>query len=214
MKRKFAVLTVLGALLALAIPASSMAAMYPAGHKFEIVGDVKGPTLTTALGSCTIAKITGQIPAAPMNETERAPASVTAGTCTSGTSLTLSSTWLFGTLVDSHLPGLSPTGPEGIVLRFSSLPGCKLGNASQQLLLLGVWSNGVTTPKLLKSGYHAHAEGSLTWANDGGTCALAGQKESLGYEDEYGTVPARFPVINTVNNLTSPTTPIIVGPKK
>jgi hypothetical protein len=92
-------------------------------------------------------------------------------------------------------------------MRFSSLPGCKLAGAPS---VLGVWSNGVTTPKLMKSGYHAHGGGVLKWANDGGTCALAGQQESLTYEGQYGIVPA----VNVVNNLTSPTTPIIVGPRK
>jgi hypothetical protein len=211
MKRRFAVLTVLGALLALAVPASSMAAMYPAGHKFEIVGASTGPKFTTSLGSCPISKITVEIPAAPENETGRGPASLTMGACTSGTSVTVSSGWKFGNPGDTFLPTLTPPSgsTEALVMRFSSLPGCKLAGAP---LVMGVWSNGVTTPKLMKSGFHAHAGGFLKWANDGGTCALAGEQESVVFEDQ--TIGVKFPGVSTVNNLTSPTTPIIAGPKK
>src|SRR5829696_5996425 len=145
MKRKFAVLTVLGALLALAVPASSMGAMYPAGHKFEIVGgttpQTEGPKLTTSLGSCYISKITVQIPAAPANETNSGSATVTPGGCSSGTTLTLGSTWSFGSFLNAFQTLLGPVGTsEAIVFRFGSLPGCKLAGAPN---LIGVWSNGV-----------------------------------------------------------------------
>ncbi len=215
MKRRFAVLTVLGALLALAVPASSMAAMYPAGHKFEIVGGStgtnNGPKVTTSLGSCSISKITVQIPAAPANETNAGSATVTPGACSSGTTLTVGSSWSFSTSINAFQTILSPVYPsEGLVLRFSSLPGCKLVSSTA---LVGIWSNGVTTPKFLSSGYHAHSGGNLTWANDGGTCALAGKTESAAYENQY-VPPLTFPGVSPVNNLTSPTTPIIVGPPK
>src|SRR6185295_15933202 len=97
MKRKFAVLTVLGALVTLAIPASSMGSMYPAGHQFEITGGANGPRLATSLGSCSVTKITGTIPAAPANATSEpfAIPAPTAGACTAGTSLTLSGAWKF-----------------------------------------------------------------------------------------------------------------------
>jgi hypothetical protein len=210
MKRKFAVLTVLGALIAFAAPASSMGSMFPAGHKFEIVGGATGPKLTTSLGSCLISKINGQIPAAPANEEAGPlPVTVTPGTCTSGTSLTLSGEWQF--VAAAFMTVLHGTTGESVVLRFSSLPGCKLvGNG----VLVGTWSNGVTTPSLLKSGYHAHNANNLTWKNDGGTCALAGKTESLAWEDQTAPPPVYGVVLNTVNNLTSANVPIVVGPIK
>jgi hypothetical protein len=206
MKRNLTLLTILGALIALAVPASSMASMYPAGHKFEIAGNAYGPKLTTSLGSCPITKITGTIPAAPKNEELGSfPASVTAGTCTTGTTITLASEW-----------NVSPTGysvflvriaSEPIVMRFSSLPGCKLAGGTA---LGGIWSNGTTAPTLLKSGFHAHGGTPLTWANDGGSCALAGKTEEVSWESATGVAGQS----QMVTDLTSPTTPIIVGNNK
>lgn len=207
MKRKFAVLTTLGALIAFAIPASSMASMYPAGHNFEITGNSSGPKISTSLGNCLITKITGQIPAAPKNEESGNIVPVlTAGTCSPGTSMTLGSSWTFGAY--GYLAGLG-SGPEGIVLRFTSLPGCKLTN-SGAIGLFGIWSNGTTTPTLLKSGFHPHNKQTLTWFNDGGSCALAGKSETIDWE-AGNTYPSNS---MTVTDLTSPTTPIIVGNNK
>jgi hypothetical protein len=211
MKRKFAVLTVLGALLAIAAPASSMASsVYPAGHKFEITGGSTGPKLVTSLGACSLSKITAVIPAAPTNEMEVGfpGATVTAGTCDAGVSLTLNGPWYFFAMNTGYHVNVASTSPEGIVLRFTSLPGCKLrGNAN----LIGTWSNGMSLPKSFKSGYHADSGFALTWANDGGTCALAGKAEAVSYEDEAYTATTRNAIINTVTDLTSPTTPILIS---
>jgi len=205
MKRKFAVLTVLGALIALAVPASSMASIYPAGHKFEITGDANGPKLTTSLGNCKISKITGTIPSAPKNE-ELFPFTITTptvGTCSAGASLTLSGTWSMS--AHGYTPLVYGSGADSAVLRFTSLPGCKLASSSPTLL--GTWSNGTTTPTLLKSGFYAHSEPTFTWATDGGSCALAGSKETVKWES--GTTQSQ-----AVTDLTSPTTPIIIGNDK
>jgi hypothetical protein len=211
MKRKFALLTVLGALAALAIPASSPAAMFPAGHKFEIAGDANGPKLTTSLGSCLISKLTAQIPAAPGNTSGVwSGATITAGACTSGTTITMPSEWKFFTNSNSSVNSfytsfLLPTG--AIELRFSSLPGCKLVSSGE---LVGIWSNGVSTPSLLKSGYHADKASNPTWANDGGSCALAGKTEALSYED-VGPINGNY---QSVTDLTSPSTPVTVANSK
>jgi hypothetical protein len=213
MKRNLTLLTIVGALIALAVPASSSAAMFPAGHKFEIAGGSTGPKLTTSLGSCTISKITATIPAAPKNEEAGtwSGAALTPGTCTSGTSITLASEWSFGIAAGTFIASLFPKGAETVVMRFSSLPGCKLAGAPN---LGGIWSNGTTSPTLLKSGYHAHTGSVLTWANDGGSCALAGKTEGLAYEDQALPTPPYAPVVNTVTDLTSPTTPITVANNK
>ena len=213
MKRKFALLTILGALAALAIPAMSSASMFPAGHKFEIVGAATGPKLTTSLGSCTVSKINGTIPTAPTNETSGSwpGASITAGTCGAGTSITVSGSWTFGLGNNTVVMVFLPQAAEAIVMRFTSLPGCKLAGSPN---LVGLWSNGVTSPVLMKTGFHAHSGGSLTWANDGGSCALAGKTEALSFEDQ-GTPPPNYgPIVNQVNDLTNPATLITVGSNK
>lgn len=207
MQRKFALLIV-GALLALVIPASAMAAIYPAEHKFEIAATTPQtrPTLGTALGKCEISKISGTIPKAPANESVFEVPAPTVGGCTAGTTLTLSGKWQ--ALTGPYLFNLVATGTDTVVLRFSSLPGCKL--AAGNTILGGVWSNGLTTPSLLKSGYHAHATRGFTWANDGGTCALAGQTEAVSYAEESGTAPTVGAAVAPVSNLTSATTLITV----
>lgn len=205
MKRKFAVLTVLGALLALAVPASSMASMSPAAHQFEISGN--SPKLGTSLGSCTITKITGTIPSSPANETETVfPISTpTVGTCTAGTTLTLGGTWNFGGInYLVHLGGAAAT----LTMKFSSLPSCKLSSTNPGLY--GVWSNGSATPKLLKSSYHAHSASALTWSNDGGTCAVAGKTETVTWSAEGSGIATA----STVTDLTSPTSVVVVGANK
>lgn len=206
MKRKFAVLTVLGALLALAVPASSMASMFPAGHQFEISGNT--PKLGTSLGSCTITKITGTIPAAPGNETATVipVATPTVGTCTSGTSLTLGGSWTFGgTTSVVSLGGNAAT----LTMKFSSLPGCKLSSNSPGLF--GVWSNGASSPKLLKSSYHAHAGNVLTWSNDGATCSIAGKTETVTWSEESTGGLYQLPTTSTVTDLTSPSSVVVIG---
>lgn len=209
MKRKFAVLTVLGALVALAVPASSMASMYPAGHQFELSGATP-PKFGTSLGSCTITKITGTIPAAPANETEASTISTpTVGSCTAGTSLTLSGSWTFGG--SSYLSGLTAQA-GGVTMKFSSLPACKLSSTSTYPLM-GVWSNGATAPKLLKSSFHAHSAGALTWSNDGGSCALAGKTETVSFTAEAVSTTT-YPQVLTATDVTSPSSLVIIGSTK
>ena len=210
MKRKFAVLTVLGALLALAVPASSMAGIYPASTQFEIVGGSNPPTVGTSLGSCPITKITGTTPAAPANETNGAFSipTPTVGTCTSGTSLTLSGpSWSFTYPSVTNSYGVNVNGVA--TLRFSSLPGCKLTGG---LPLMAVWSNGLVTPKSMKSGFHAAGFTSLTWADDGASCALTGKKEVVHSTQEKATSATGQPTSSQVNNLTTPAAPVVVTP--
>jgi hypothetical protein len=212
MMRKFALLGVLGALVALAVPASSMASMYPAGHKFSITGAGK---LGTSLGSCTVTGTTGTIPSAPANETETSiPISTpTVGTCTSGASATLGGEWklLTNTMTGAGSFMVALGGSAATVtMRFSSLPGCKLSGWSS---LFGIWSNGATVPALLPSGYHPHMAVALTWANDGSSCAIAGKTETLSWSSELGTNPV-WGSDMTVTDTTNPSSVVIVGAKK
>lgn len=102
------------------------------------------------------------------------------------------------------------TKPEGLVMRFASLPGCKLTNAGA-LLLVGLWSNGTNTPTLLKSGFHAHGKTPvLTWANDGGSCALAGKAETVAWESFNGLPESTGAGVSACHR----TTPIIAGNNK
>lgn len=200
MKQKFALLTIVGALLALAIPAGSSASMYPAGANFEIPA---GPSFTTSLGNCTV-KITGQVPKAPANESASLSIAITpaVGSCTSGMSLGLSGEWKAGVSGSAFTIGAFGNPPDNVVIRSSTLPGCKLtsGAAGYQ----GLFLNGTTTPKVMQSSFHAHANpASFTWANDGATCAIAGSKEVVSWGSGIGA--------NSVKNLTTPATPIIVS---
>jgi hypothetical protein len=208
-KRKFAVLYIVAALAALAIPASSMAAMYPAGHKFEIGGPGR---LETSLGECKIAKIAGTIPASPSNAGLFQIPAPTVGSCSSGTTLSLSGEWKFGNPTGTFFGTANTYGSGNVTMRFASLPGCKLTNTGA-LALMGVWSNGTTTPNFVNSGYHADSGWRLTWANDGGTCALAGTEEFLEYVNRnLPGSPAIAPMEASVINLTNPSTVITVGP--
>jgi hypothetical protein len=208
MQRKIALLA-LGALVALVIPASAMAAIYPAEHKFEIAATTaeSRPTLGTSLGKCQISKISGTIPKAPGNEAPFEIPAPTVGTCTAGTTLTLSGKWQ--AVTGTYWFNLAATGTDAVVLRFSSLPGCKL-TSNAGTILGGVWSNGTTTPSFLKSGYHAHGTRGFTWANDGGTCALAGQTEAVSYSQETGISPTLSPAVAPATDLTSPSTVLVV----
>jgi hypothetical protein len=202
MKRKFAFLAVLGTLLALAVPASSMAVFSPPGFKFEIVGDSHGPWIKTSLGACSLAKITGQIPASESsNFIVPAP---TPGSCTAGTSISISKAW---TLSNNGNVVALISEPEGITFRFSSLPGCKLTGV---LPLYGIWSNGLKEP-WVKSGYHADSAGRLLWADDGPvhSCALSGP-EPVAYVDTQTAGENTFGTSNIVNDLTYLGTPITV----
>jgi hypothetical protein len=199
------VLAVLGAVVALAVPASSMGSMSPVGHKFEIAGGSSGPTLSTSLGSCGISKITGQIPTTAGTSIFDIP-TPTVGSCTSGTSLTLSGQWRFSG--SYYLASLSAPA-ESLTMRFASLPGCKL-TSPYPVVMYGTWDNGLASPAM-KSAYHAEGGATLNWANDGGSCALSGKQEYIAYEDvQHSTFTT--PATNLVTDLTSPTTPILVTP--
>ncbi|HEY2715588.1 MAG TPA: hypothetical protein VGI73_05135 [Solirubrobacterales bacterium] len=201
MKRKFAVLAVLGALAALALPASSMGGMWPASAKFEISG---AGTIGTALGSCKLGKIIGQI-----SSKSEAPTTVSippVTSCTTGTTLTLNndgSGWSFG--FSAPVVSLGQLAGEATVMRFSSLPGCKLTGL---MTLRGIWSNGILKNQ---SAYHADSAAPLTWANDGATCALAGQSEAVSYSDLTVSGQSKTPVAHQVNNLTQPGATVIIG---
>jgi len=212
MNRKFAVLTVLGALVALAVPASSMASMYPAGHQFELAVSGAAPKVSTSLGNCTITKVTGTIPSAPTNETatEFPISTPTVGSCSAGTSLTLGGEWKLTALGVNPLVSFGGSAAT-LTMKFTSLPGCKLSQTG--VALMGIWSNGATAPSLLKSGYHAHAAQPLTWSNDGGSCALAGKTETVSWTADSGGSTI-VPLAMTVTDTTSPTSVVVVGAKK
>ena len=194
MKRKMAVLTVLGALVALAVPAASSATMAPAGHQWEIAGGATPPKVGTSLGTCAVTKITGTIPAAPKNETENNfPTAMTLGSCSSGTTATVAGQTNIVTNGYRVYFGI-----QTLTLKFSSLPGCKLSGTA---LLSGLWLDGVLSKK---SAYYAENGGSLTWSDDGASCALTGKKEAIIWSTGTGAY-------NTVNNLTSSSFPVWVA---
>lgn len=202
MKQKFALLTIVGALLALSIPVSSSASMYPAGANFEIPA---GSSFSTSLGSCTV-KITGQVPKAPSNETTtlNIPVTPTVSSCSTGLSTTLASEWMAGVSGTNFTFGAVGNPADAVVIRSTTLPGCKLTSTGSLSGFQGLFLNGTTTPKVMQSSYHGHAsERSYTWADDGGTCAIAGKKEAIAWGNGIGVIP--------VKNLTTPATPIIVS---
>lgn len=210
MNRKFALLAVVGALIALAAPASSMGAMYPTGHKFEITsGGSSGQKFETSLGSCVITKISGQTPSPAVNG--NFPISTpTVGECTTGTSVTLSGTWKLATGTTAKV-GLVGEGTNAVTMRFSSLPGCKL--TANVVALSGIWSNGTTTPSLMKSSFTPESGFALTWADDGASCALRGTREVLEFDAVHREPSEAFQaVMSTVTDLTNPNTPLLVGP--
>jgi hypothetical protein len=214
-KRKFAVLSlVAGALFALAVPASSMARLFPPNAKFEIVGSKYGPKFETSLGSCVIGKISGQIPAPQNPPPQIYPpfgiSAPTAGECSSGTSLTLGGEWKFSSGTASPVVSIFAVSPNAVTMRFSSLPGCKLTDTAEWAML-GIWSNGIYLGE--KSAFTADSSTSLTWADDGASCALAGTREPVSIVAGLGKMGSSIgfqPWPSAVNNLTSPTTPIEV----
>jgi hypothetical protein len=226
MRRNLIILTVMGALMALAAPASSMASnfgVFPAGHKFEIKGSNVGgpggqPVFSGPLaGYCEITKITGTVPAAPKNEAVLAPGGEVVMpiaqptfACYSGMSATVAGEWSMRALPGSTVRTNIPAG--GLAVRYTSLPGCKL--VSTGTFVVGTWSNGVVSPIPSHSGYSAAAYGGglglkFKWQKDGtSTCALEGSTEELAYTSSggpigYGTAP--------VTDLTNPVENIIVA---
>jgi hypothetical protein len=115
--------------------------------------------------------------------------------------MALAGHWEFFNLSGGYVVSLYgvSSGLDAIVMRFSSLPGCKLqGNAS----LTATWSNGFQEISM-KSGYRPIGTPILTWADDGQSCALTGTKEKIAYET---TAVAGS---NTVKNLGSTAIPIL-----
>jgi hypothetical protein len=208
-KRKFAMLAVAGAMLALVAPVSALGALTPAGYKFEIVGNTSSPPrLETSLGSCALSKITGQ---APNSGYQYGPVSFTVGSCSSGTSLTFSGQWnIFPTAAPVvHLQ--SQGNSENITMRFASLPGCKLTNSKSVGMLNGIWSNGLPSPTNMKSTYTPVSSQVLTWADDGASCAVSGTTEVVSFTSSSGTT-VTGPTPSTIHALTRPTTPIVATP--
>lgn len=205
MRRKFAFFSTVGVLLALAVPASSMALISPPGFSFEIVGTANGPKLTTSLGSCSLTKITGTIPANEGATAFSIPTPVP-GSCTTGASITLAGGWSF--LATGYFAQVIPNSEEAVTLRYASLPGCKLVGRPY---LAGVWSNGFKPDYAgapwMKSGFHADTNETLTWKDDKTTCALKGQTEKIRFETSAGPF---FPASTVVNDLTNVGIPIIV----
>jgi hypothetical protein len=208
MKRKLSALAILAALVALALPASSMAAakMYPAGSSFEIPGAMK---LTTSIGTCTLQRISGQIPAAPKNETTGSIAvpAPTVGSCSPGITLTTSGTWQ-ATTDASHL-ALHPPQAIGMELKLNSNQLC-IAVPTAGDTLSADWQNGTTSP-FVASGYHANGGFNLQWEGPGCTYK-AGTLEPVTYTDQ--AVGPGGTIINfyrQVLNLTNSRIPITVG---
>jgi hypothetical protein len=211
MKRKFAILTALGAILALSVPASSLAVtMSPAGAKFEIYGAIK---VESSLGYCEISKITGQVPNAPANsgsEKVAMPVALTVGSCSAGTTVALGGFQGIARSQARFFVDPSTPGTETVIMRFSSLPGCKL--VSTAGLSVGLWSNGVSGAAAMESLVHYDTGVTSTWKNDGATCALAGQNEyvySWSGGGKAGGGPRSASFAGT-KNLTTPGSPILI----
>jgi hypothetical protein len=188
MKRILTLLTLVGALIAVAVPASATAkpvVISPAGHGFSITNPTTGmPQFLGSLeGTCAMTKASGTIPAAPGNESAtgllRIPISTPTFACSGGMTGTFSGTWNLGVGSTYTTGVIAPI--KGVTLRYASLPGCKLDNGAE-IAALGYWSNGVSTPVFSHSGviYPLLTEVAFTYSNDGaGACALAGKTEKI-----------------------------------
>jgi hypothetical protein len=189
MKRMFAVLTIVGVLVALAVPASSMAAvaMTPPHTEFVIQGESTSsrPTNKTSLGSCTIQQIRSITPSVENQKNPVMPATVTPGTCSSGTSISFSGNWTLKPLSMTSMALGDEFG--GLTMRFASLPGCKLISVQGYETLTGVWTN---RKQSLYSTYAGdpNTRVMLYWTNDSpGTCAKAGKRETSAVYESSGT---------------------------
>jgi hypothetical protein len=182
MKRNLTLLTVVGALVALAVPAAASATIKvtPAGHSFEMSGETMPSISGTSLpGTCTITKLAGTVPAAPKNEGASEvllPLSTPTGTCTAGTTVAFSIANVWALRVKTR--GVVSLDIAGIALRYSSLPGCRLDAVSLSSPT-GIWSNGIGG---VNSAYHADGTIPAVWGNDGAaTCSIKGKAESLSF---------------------------------
>jgi hypothetical protein len=191
MRRKFALLTLVGALFALAIPASSMAAtvMTPNNTEFFIEGTSTPsvPTIKTAYGSCSIKQIRSITPLNGEKNTAM-PATIIPGTCSSGASIAFSGKWTF----KPYTSTLVELGAEarGLTLRFSSLPGCKLSSTpSSGTVLYGKWTNGASGSSPSTFGAAAGYRLPLFWESETqGSCAKAGTREASAAFESPGTL--------------------------
>jgi hypothetical protein len=200
MKRNFVILTVLGALLAMAVPASSMAAkpvvVTPANHNFTISGETM-PTVTGPLpGSCILNSISAHIPAAPSNEnatmvTMLANAAPTAS-CSAGVTMGTSITTRFNAYKRGRMDLILP-----VTLIYASLPECALstGTISPAVGIYTFSLGGEYGPPA----YHADGYENGTWINNGaGKCPLAGKVEPVRIHTESTTIP-NAPITDTTN---------------
>jgi hypothetical protein len=190
MKRFLTLLTLVGALVAVAVPASATAnpvVISPAGHGFSITNASPAggmPRFSGSLeGSCTMTKANGTIPAAPGNESATGsltfPITTPTFSCVGGMTGTFSGTWKLGVGSTYAAGVIAPA--KGVTLRYASLPGCRIDNGAE-IGALGYWSNGVSTPVFSHSGviFPLLSEVAFTYANDGaGSCALAGKTEKI-----------------------------------
>ena len=200
MKRNSMLLAIVGAMLALVAPASAMAkvTIVPAGHNFEISGS--SPVIQGSLtGSCSITKITGTIPAAPGNEGEVVDSKLAAPTVSCGAGVTATvggGEWKLRSTQGVYLTFVTVPA-NGLTLRYTSLPGCKLTNTGTYPVG-AVWGNGI--PAASRSTLHFHGIIGMTWQNDGSSCAMAGKTENVSVESPTaGPTPSYSVVTDTTN---------------
>lgn len=187
MKRSLLKALGLVAVVAAVAPAGAQAVgVYPAGHSFSIANGPGQATLRASLpGACPLGALTGSVPAAPNNvvapgtgNVEMPLAAPAGASCSGGPSIAIAgSGWslsagMFRYMVDIKVPA------NGITLRWASLPGCKLVNTGAETIE-GMWGNGLTAPTFAKSAYAVVGAYTGTWADDGASCALAGQTEPV-----------------------------------
>lgn len=205
MKRNFTLLTILGALLAMAVPASALSApaviMGPSGHKFEIGSTL--PQVTSSLaGYCTLAPMTGTVPANPGVAPLSVPISTpsTTASCNGGETVSFNGSWALAAYSPSKVNLAVPVG--GVTVRYSSLPGCKLtSTATGTNQIPGFWSNGTNFSSYTASAYHIHGGLPAVWSNDGTTCATAGKTDFVYIRDLPASLGASS---STITNTTMP----------
>jgi hypothetical protein len=69
--------------------------------------------------------------------------------------------------------------------------------------LLGLWANGRTLGPSQQSVFLPDRRQTLTWANDGAACALAGSTELVSWESEWETIEGSVPKALAVTDLTN-----------
>jgi hypothetical protein len=207
-----AVLVAMGALIALIVPASSMAATFtPAGSQFEIKNTE--PTnmmvIVPGYGWCSLSRVG---PATISGPGERAyiPAP-TVGSCSAGASLILRGTWALESSGASRV-AISGNTDEAFEMSFASAGGCVVTNSVFGLRLFGTWVNGTTSP-FTPSTFSANG-GSTGWSttqfimiwqpgrSGGGKCSKPiGERQEVLFQN--------YKSPSTVTNLTNPVLPIL-----